>query len=64
MASHVVKGLAFLRDKESINPTITNFVNLRAKGVTNLLSEKDIYLVGYLHRNLELFPIFQPLPTD
>ena len=39
MASHNVKGLALLRDKESIDPTITDFVNLRANGVSNLLSE-------------------------
>jgi hypothetical protein len=64
MASHVVKGLALLRDIEPIGPTITDFVNLRAKGVTHLLSEKNIYLIGYLHRNLELFFIFQPLPAD
>ena len=64
MASHIVKGLALLRDKESIDPAITDFVNLRANGVSNLLSEKDIYLIGCLHRNLELFFIFQPLPAD
>ena len=64
MASHMVKGLALLRDKESVNPAITDFVNLRANGVANLLFEKDIYPIGYLHRNLELFFIFQPLPTD
>jgi len=64
MASHVVKGLALLRDKESISPAITDFVNLRANGVTNLLSEKNICLIGYLHRKLELFFIFQPLPAD
>jgi hypothetical protein len=63
MASHVVKGFALLRDKESKNPPITDFVNLRANGVTDFLSEKDIDLISYLHRNLELFLIFQSLPA-
>jgi hypothetical protein len=37
-------------------------VNLRANGVPNFLSEEDIYPIGCLHRNLELFFILQPLP--
>ena len=64
MASHIVKSLALLRDIEPIGPTITDFVNLRANGVTHLPPEKNIYLIGYFHGNLELFFIFQLLPPD
>ncbi len=59
----MVEGLTFFRDIESEGPAITDFVDLRAKGMTNFLSEMDIDLIGYLHRDLELFSIFQPLPA-
>jgi hypothetical protein len=64
MASHMVKGLALLRDIKPIGPTIADLMNLRAKGVANFLFEKEIHPIGYFHRNLELFFIFQPLPAD
>ena len=49
MASHVVKGLHFLGDKESIDFAIANLVDLAAKGMANFFLEESINPFGRLH---------------
>ena len=64
MASHIVKGLPFLRNKESINFAITNLVDLPAKGVADFLLKESINPSCRLHCPLVLFYILQRLATD
>ena len=41
VASHVMKGFALLRDKESKSPTVADLINLGANDVTDFLLGKE-----------------------